>query len=332
MNNKALVFSDLHVHNYKQFNPNFSRIDNAVNMIEYVFKFAAKNEIELILFTGDLCDQFANVSVVVINRIINKFDECFNTYENIEFLAIPGNHDFATKSTAQTPGLSIMDELAARPTGGLFSNFSLLNGTYISIEDGFSIMGIPFYENIDDFWQTYDENIDHMIHKDNMFLMMHQMVWPENTIVPDDVNINDNRLKQFKWIFNGHVHHKGIHGNNFMNVGSPLHRDASDVGTRKGIWVVDLTPGPDTMPKFWDTTDRNPQFIRKAYDEPVSDWDKEQYIIWYHPEGKKKKNRGEVDSAKFNTKLSPQDLVTNYCKEVAPDDEDLLKVGLKLLS
>ena len=326
---KAIIFSDLHTHNYKQFNENHRRIDNCVNMVKYVFDYASENEIKLILFTGDLLDQFANVSVVAINRLIHMFDECFNVYEDIEFLAIPGNHDFATKSTAVVPGCSGLDILAGQPTGGLFSNFSLLNGTYN--DSTVSIMGIPYYENMDDFWLTYDENIDHMEHKDNMFLMMHQMVWPENSMVEDDINLDDNRLMKFKWIFNGHVHHKGILSNNFLNVGSPLHRDASDIGIRKGIWIADLAPGSDALPKFWDTTEQNPQYIRKAYDEPVSDWEKKQYIVWYHPEDKKKKKKDEFDSSKFNTKLTPADLVTNYCKEVAPGDEELLKVGLKLL-
>jgi len=325
---RAIVFSDLHVHDYKQFNKDHVRVDNTVNMLKYIFKFADKNEINHIFFTGDLFDQFANVSVIVINKVIKAFDECFKAYPDIEFIAISGNHDFATKNTFESPGFSGLDILSG---DGLFTSFILLNGVYNHEHKGFSVMGIPYFVSKEHFWHYFKNTKDLIQYKDNAYLLMHQMVWPENPMVEDDVNLEDNRFMDFKWVFNGHVHHKGILSNNFLNVGSPIHRDASDIGIRKGIWIVDLEPGSDTLPKFWDTTERNPQYIQKAYGEPESDWEKQQYITWYHPDIKKQVKEDDFDSSKFNTELKPEELLTNFCQEVEPDNKDLLKAGLNLL-
>ena len=283
---KVLVFSDLHVHDYKQFNPNQTRAQRAADMIEYVFKLAEKNDIEQIWFAGDMGDQFSNISVIAMNALLMAFERCFREYPNIDFIAIPGNHDFATKNTFSIPGISVMDAFVRGPNGGLFSNFILLNQGIYSHEAGFSVVGVPYFEDPDNFWRTLEATVPRVQYPDNMYLLMHQMVWPEAEIVQDDLNFMDDRLKPFKWIFNGHVHHPSMLGNNFINVGSPLHRDASDVDGKKGLWLLDTDNGE--LPAFWDTTDKNPQYIRRPYGYKLDDWMKEQYVVWYHPEDMKK--------------------------------------------
>lgn len=307
---KTLVFSDLHVHDYKMFNADQTRAQKAADMIEYVFKLAEKNDIEQIWFTGDMGDQFANVSVIAMNAILMAFERCFREYPNIEFIAIPGNHDFATHSTFSIPGITVMDAFERGPNGGLFSNFILLHNGIYSHEAGFSVIGIPYYEDPDNFWRALDDNMNRVQYPDNMYLMMHQMIWPENSFIPDDVNWEDDRFEKFQWVLNGHVHHPSM-WSNFINVGSPLHRDASDVDGDKGLWLLD-TAG-DKLPAFWDTTDKNPQYIRRPYGHKLEDWEKEQYVVWFHPEDTKKKKKKTFDSSKFNTqKVGPTEIMNNF--------------------
>jgi len=307
---KGLVFSDLHVHDYKQCNTDMTRAQKAADMINYVFKLADKNGIDHIWFAGDMGDQFANVSVIAMNAMLMAFERCFREYPNIEFIAIPGNHDFATQSTFSIPGITVMDAFGRGPHGGLFSNFVFLhNGTY-SHEAEFSVIGIPYYEDPDNFWRSMDASMNRIQYPDNTYLLMHQMIWPENGFIQDDVNWEDDRFKQFKWVFNGHVHHPSMFGN-FINVGSPMHRDASDIDVAKGLWLLD-TAG-DELPSFWDTTDKNPQYISRPYGHKLEDWEKEQYVVWYHPEDKQKKKKDTFDSSKFNTqKVGPMEIMNNF--------------------
>ncbi|KKN85554.1 hypothetical protein LCGC14_0278770, partial [marine sediment metagenome] len=148
---KALVFSDVHVHDYKQFNPDQTRAQKAADMIEYIFKLANKNDIKQIWFCGDIGDQFANISVIAMNALILALQNCFALYPDIEFIAIPGNHDFATKNTFSIPGISVMDVFERGPNGGLFENFVLLNQGVYSHEAEFTIVGVPYFEDPDNF-------------------------------------------------------------------------------------------------------------------------------------------------------------------------------------
>lgn len=331
---KALIFSDLHVHDYKQFNKDGTRARKAADMIRYVFKLADANHIKHIWFCGDMGDQFTTTSVIAMNEMLAAFKECFISYPVIDFIAIPGNHDFATKNTFENVGISIMDTFGpSTHFRGLFDKFYLLNhmdGYTYSYNHGFSVVGVPFFEDADDFWAFLERALKDVKYPEHMYLLMHQMVWPENPIVQDDINYLDPRLKDFKWIFNGHVHHGSMIGNNFINVGSPMHRDASDVGTKKGIWLLD---SDEDLPGFFETTDRNPQYIKKAYGEQLTEWEEQQYVVWYHPEDKKKKKDRVFDASKFDSqKVKPIELVQNFLNEQPkldhPEDE-LLGVAVK---
>lgn len=306
---KALIFSDLHVHDYKQHNKDGKRVQIAADIIHYVFKLAAANDISYIWFAGDMGDQFGNISVIAMNALLRTFTQCFDEYPNIEFIAISGNHDFATKNTAENPAESVMDAFNKGPLlPGLFDRFALMQGTFSS--NDFTLVGVPYYEDPDDFWISLESSMKHIENHDNLYLLMHQMIWPENDIVPDDVNYKDPRFKQFKWIFNGHVHHASMFGNNFVNVGSPLHRDAGDIDDGKGIWYLDTDKD---MPSFRLITDKSPQYISRPYGHKLTDWEKDQYVVWFHPEDKKKKKKGDFDSSKFNVqKVKPLELAENF--------------------
>jgi len=322
---KAIVVSDIHVHNYKQFNAQGQRIAQSIKLINYIFRFADKNEINLIMFCGDLFDKFEIISVLVINAVTACFRENFEKYPGIEWLAISGNHDYATKNTIESPGASGQYFLS-----DIFrNNYYLLDGGMMDDGEHYTIVTIPYFSNMDDFRKCMKINYPPFT-RENLYLMMHQTVWPENPMVPNDIEPDDSIFDPFTQIFNGHIHHPASITEKFINVGSPIHRDAGDVGIRKGFWVVDLADS-NVIPAFWDLTDKYPQYIRKPYGTPVNEWEAQQYIVWYHPEDMKKAVKQDFDSAKFASDLTPKELVTNYCKEVIPNDNDKLKAGLKLI-
>jgi DNA repair exonuclease SbcCD nuclease subunit len=322
---KVLIFSDLHVHHYQQFNSDGLRAQRAADMIKYVFKLADANGIEQIWFCGDMGDQFGSITVIAMNALIRAFAYAVEDYPNIEFIAIPGNHDFALKNTPKAPSPSVMDTFPE-----LFTGFNLLGGNFDTRD--FSVVGIPFFEDPDDFWSYFDGITAYIANPDNAYLLMHQMVWPENAMVPDDINYLDERFKQFKWVFNGHVHIPSMIGNNFISVGSPMHRDASDVDGKKGMWLLDTDS--DDLPGFWDTTEKNPQYIRRPYGHKADEWESEQYIVRFHPEDKKKKVKDKFDSTKFDTnKVQPADMIDPFLKAQESKLElpkaDLQRVGTK---
>jgi len=328
---KAIFISDIHMHNYKQFNARGERMLYITRILDYVFKFADANKIVDIFMPGDIFDQFGNVSVLALLALLHCLRKNFKEYPNIKWYGISGNHDMATKTVGPNYGISSQAILSF-----IFpANYTLLDGMN-RINPKFIVMGVPHYEDPNGFWDTVTRLCGDLVKLGNerkapVYLMMHQMVWPENPMVPDDVNFEDNRFKFFTRIFNGHVHHMSIVSDTFINVGSPIHRDAGDVGKRKGFWIVELDD-PNVIPKFWDITEKAPEIIRKPYGEAVTGWEKDQHIIWFHPEAAiKKKSQVDFDSSKFTTQLTPEELVVNYCKEVKPDDRKLREMGVKFV-
>lgn len=316
---KALVLSDIHVHNYKQFNREpFGRLKNTIKVIRYAFKLAEANGIQYILHSGDLFDQFGTISVVAVNEIVKCFKEMFEKYK-IEWVSISGNHDYATKNTFDVPGITAQEFLTT-----LFHHYHLIDNFHYSL-NGITICGIPYFENIGDFWQSVESFIS--INASKKYLMMHQTVWPDNEIVPDDLDYNDERLKSFDLILNGHIHHPLQVSEKFINVGTPLHRDAGDVGTDKGFWFLDLLTAEIT---FWETGNRYPQFIRLPYTVPANDWDEQQYILRYHTEETRTKKQDRFDLEKFTTDLKPEELVSNYCKDVKAN-KNITELGIKFV-
>jgi DNA repair exonuclease SbcCD nuclease subunit len=143
---KALYFTDLHVHNYKQFDTDASRLHNCLRVIDILFQYANKNHIEYILFGGDLYDRQKAIPTVVVNSVVAKFTHLFQTYKDIKFVAISGNHDHASANLLHSPAETSLTHLNT-----IFDNFILIDNDSHTLEIGLQVHGIPYYEYADDY-------------------------------------------------------------------------------------------------------------------------------------------------------------------------------------
>lgn len=80
---EVVVFSDLHVHNYKNFDRNGSRLENCLKVLDDVFAFANGNDINTILFAGDIVDQQQAVPTVASNALMERLRLLFNKYRHL---------------------------------------------------------------------------------------------------------------------------------------------------------------------------------------------------------------------------------------------------------
>lgn len=326
---KALIASDLHVHFYKQFNENGRRMQSGIAFLNYLFKLADANGIKYILFTGDLHNNMQIIATKVVKALAACFQANFAAYPDVKFICISGNHDFADKNLIDAPGDSAMDSLAA-----VFPRFILLDQipTGYTTANGHMIHGVPYYDHAEHFRIALSQAEKGVYLEDkNHFLLMHQSV-DSGLPIDDDIMCTDTLFDPFTMVFNGHIHHNKNVADFFINVGAPMHRDAGDVGHRRGFWIVDLDDPIDTI-SFMDITDKYPQFIHKFVGEPLSDWESQQYVIWVQ-NPKMENSKDQEITEKFNTSLAPKAILENYCKEVLSKDEfkDKLAYGLTLLS
>jgi len=90
--NKSLIFSDLHLHRHRE---NHERLQDCLNVLEWVFKTALEQKCQRIFFLGDLYHERSKIDVLNYLRTF----ECFMKHANqdLEVYLLIGNHDMYHK-------------------------------------------------------------------------------------------------------------------------------------------------------------------------------------------------------------------------------------------
>lgn len=273
---KILAFTDLHIHNYKNFNDGaYNRLNNTLKVLKRVFNTADANHIECILFSGDLFNNMQVMYTVDQYYTLKTFKELFEKYPNIHMYAISGNHDHAFINTLDNPAINSLMQFDL-----IFDNFHLIDDTVqmVELSDGTSIViyGIPYYEYPDQFFSVLKERTDKYEPGEIDILLMHQMMGMNGNIVQDHISPDHPIFKNFSLVLNGHIHEHSQLAPTVYNVGTPLHRDAGDIGHKKGFMIIDSVT---KEVGFIDITDKYPQYIQKYADEELTEWEADQYVI-----------------------------------------------------
>jgi len=322
---KALIFSDLHVHNYKNFNEDGRRLKNGIAFLDYIFKLANANGIKIILMPGDLFNNMQIMATKAVNAVAVCFKRNFDLYPDIIMISVSGNHDMAEVNLIDKPAESALEYLQ-----NIFPQFCLFDDRGSMCQGNFQIFGIPYFEHPEHFRARLEETIK-LTDKDHInILLMHQTVG-SGLPIEDDITPDDPLFDPFTLVLNGHIHNCEQLTDKFINVGSPMHRDAGDIGKQKGFWIVDLDNSVESI-AFKDITDKYPQFIHVEQGQPLTNWEKEQYVI-YIPAPIADSVKDQKLAEKFSTSLAPAEILKNYCTEVLPKEElkDKLAYGLTLI-
>jgi DNA repair exonuclease SbcCD nuclease subunit len=193
--------------------------------------------------------------------------------------------------------------------------------------NGNIIEGINYFEYPEHFIKSLEETPGIIPTNGNRFLLMHQIV-ASGLPIEDHIQSDDPLFNRFDMIFNGHIHKSQEISERFINVGSPLHRDASDIGQKKGIWILDLNDPVNTI-SFKDLTDMFPQYIHVEEGVELDEWQSKQYVI-RTPKLTPATAEDKAVVENFKTDLAPAEIMKNYCENVGADKE-MLNYGLHLL-
>lgn len=324
----AVIFSDVQINSYKQFNTDNCRLRNCLKAINEVFKFAAKHKIEVILFAGDLYDTQKILGTEVVNETISLFLSWSKSNPEIKFYAISGNHDHATKNLLHKPAVTALGHLSE-----VADNFYLVDWVNASLTTGIKVWGIPYFERKEDFRTALTEVVGNAKESTGIkLLMMHQT--PDklgNDMIPADISVDDPLFDCFDYVYCGHIHTHALLSPKFLLVGSPLHRTLEDVGLDKGFIVQDLSKPQEGYRRF-SLNAKLPEFryIREG-DEVPPEWAKD--YLTSIPAPVTRASKTNIDMDQFKSDLTPSKLIHNYWKEVeGGNDKELLQVGLDLLS
>lgn len=335
---KAIIISDLHIHDYQNFNRKGERLANCLRVLDDVFAFADKHQIKTIIFGGDLFDTPKVLLTVVIHKAVERFKVLFDAYPDIKFYVITGNHDQPRKNLPNAPAGSSTDYLAS-----VFpDNFINFDNTVKQVTETAWIWGIPYYEHPEHYSKVLDDTVALVQQRNDDlggdgitetvvdYLFIHQTpVGIGNKMIATDTDPTDERYGAFNHVYCGHIHKRMQLAENFTVIGSPIHRDFGDAGETKGFLVVNLDK-PEKKAVFIPL-EGYPTFQTRYEDEAPLELEAENYVRVKPVLHISSSVEDVEDAAKFDTSLENEQIVTHYWEAVDGKDEELLKIGLSLL-
>lgn len=311
---KLVIFSDLHLHNFRDFNkvPD-GRLITIGNCFKEIVDYAKSIDAP-ILFVGDLT-QIPGMIPTKVSRMLKHLDT-YLTGKITSLFYISGNHDHAVKNISQGPRLvTSLDSL-----GPLWHNVDHSRYTVgaISATKLVDIYGISHYDDMNLFHAHLARVSEEA--PQNSILMIHQTPSGiSNSNIPGEVDPHSPLFDKFSLVLCGHIHKHEQLTDKFWVVGSPLHHDLGDKGQKKGFLVYDTDTR--TMERILTNY---PEFRTKPAGEPDPD------DFHYYVEIPSMLQDVTTDQEFYATTKAPGEVVLKYCQDMGVD-EKRTQVGYDLV-
>lgn len=258
----AIAFSDIHFHNWKQFNEDGRRITASLRVWEHLEGLANELDVPL-LFCGDLLHDDQNISNELFYRILPKI---INPRK--EIFAISGNHDQAGISNLQnypTNWIKTMSELSNKWVNMDYHHFKWM-------KQKIELHGIPYMTHNHGF-QEFIEKIE-LTKGYKHILMIH-------TDLPGAKETDDREVgsaygipKQmsklfgrFDLVISGHIHKPQQLASNVYMLGATNEQRRTDAGCDMGYWMVKEDLSMEFIPIIY-----TPRFRTAQYKEQTDDY------------------------------------------------------------
>jgi len=323
---KRIIFSDLHLHTWPYgskvnkwgFNTRlWAQYETLIEMVNY----AIEHEVKYIYFCGDMFHTHANINAQALH-VATEFVKLLGRH-GIQFRAIPGNHDFASRD-------GTIHSLSWLPHHSLYGFWN---------DDDIEVVALPY---------TTDEEVlkkflgDASEMRKGSMVLLHQGVAgvPLSSGFLMDEKLNPSMIPEQVIAFTGHYHfHKKVSDNLYV-VGNLTPLNWNDVGERKGWLVIDdetreveqvyQTSSPEFRLVGRDYRECGNAFVRVS--EPVSSKEQEtvrKEIIEAGAITVEFTSTGEEQETKQTSIRSPEEATLDHL--VAAFDENLsprrVKVG-----
>ena len=229
---KILLFSDAHIHSHKN---SQRRLQHCLEALEWVFKIAIDNNIDDVVFLGDLFQDREKIQVLpyqLTYEIINKY--CGKNGLNINLYLLVGNHDmwFADKS----------DISSVYPFGSI-ENVRVISKCETLNIAGLNIDFLPFTLNPPKSLQIFKNRSPVLcghIALDGAQLNTFFKTQADVSVEYDGdmVKVDSTLLKDWQRVFLGHYHGEQRIGH-VEYIGSPLQLNFAEAFQKKHIIILD---------------------------------------------------------------------------------------------
>lgn len=303
---KYLVFSDLHLHNWRDFShpddvTGNSRLTLQIKALDKMLS-VAEDEGRTVLFLGDLFHQRGRVATNVMNWAMKTISD----HPNVGIIMIEGNHDNVSNSIHSESSLEVFSHLP---------NVDLIEETKTFTHGGDLITAVSYGEEYEDIKKYI--NSTHA----NIFIGHLGVEGAKGSglsKLDGAFSVGDLTQGNFDLVLLGHYHKRQMLANNAMYVGNPVAQDFGDEGQEKGYVTFEVKDDRVEGLKFHKLD--YPMFIKVTKDNVTQYHDldtlaKDNYVRVVLPE-----------SAIKETTLIGEELPDNLRleKEVEPSDNTRL--------
>lgn len=245
---RLFLISDLHF-GIKSNNPEWLKIQS-----DYFYNFFIpfvkenKKEGDACFILGDIFDSRQSLNILVMNSCIEIFRDLGQIFSDTGVYVMTGNHDCWTKDSAQVHSLSCIAAL---------ENVYVYNKPELIKTENKNLLIMPWGMNSEEeksFLETNSSDIlfVHTDIKDARF----------NAKVTVEHGNNPETYRKHKRVYGGHIHYRQKVNNFITLIGCPYQMTRSDIGNKKGVYLVDL----ETFDEKFIENNYSPEFITANFD------------------------------------------------------------------
>jgi len=265
---KALIFSDLHGHNFKEFscinNTGMnSRLYDQVMVLRKIHQSAHEHNVNCVIFLGDLTHLKNNVDSQVIKAMSHELGLIAI---NFPIYILPGNHDYILWGS-EPALLEVLEDMNSR--------IHILEKGWNDICD-YNFYCLPYTRKTKGLNEELNE-ID--TEGDNAIFLGHKdIIGSQYGKFLVDQGLNAQMLsKKFKLSLIGHFHDMQKVEDNVYSVGAPMQHNFADANKPRGWWIFDtfsmgmkfvtntFTPSFFDIKKSEDSNDKLPGDSEKDF-------------------------------------------------------------------
>lgn len=347
---RILLFSDLHGHAFKPYsstleNGRNSRLQDTVNILKEIQTIAAEEQIDSVLFGGDLLHVRGVLNVPTFNVI---YEELCKLKIGRELFLLVGNHDQANKTGTEHSIYTLGSIATIMDKSGVYRT--------TSGEEFLDIVAAPFNSDSEIIRQgiKYNVNLTRNL-KIPLMLLGHfgvdKAIVGTNFVLQDEYALNLNELNGpvFDQVFLGHYHHPQQLDNNIRYIGATHQHNWGDIGSERGCWVWEVGQEPvfiklNSAPKFikypyFDLTEREmnvsivkDNFVRITHDTDI-DWSQQETLkktllnigarsveFWSEP----KEEMATDSKIMFHPSMDYEEMIPAYIDSIQTDKLDTI--------
>lgn len=319
-NNKALIFSDIHIHPHKK---SQERLEDCLKALEWVFETAKKNNIKNIICLGDLFHDRRTIDILSYNKTFDIFEKYQHSDSPFNIYLLLGNHDLWYYERLDVSSVSPFKNIP---------NTTVINKPCTINISGFPVSFLPFTHNPIEELKKINNNNNYKVLMGHVAingasLNPHAGTVSEVSVENDNemILVSSNEFKEWNHVFLGHYHAEQVIDGFIEYVGSPLQLDFGEVFQQKHIIIYDL----ETHDKEYVINDFSPKHLIIS-DEKQSNYSlKNNFVIL-----ETSKDVGDPDIIDMRNKVSNAEVksvvIRRKSKEIKEDKKDIEILKLNL--